>query len=272
MVGFDATMSSEDVKKRSKTETVTRDVHFPLTVPAGEGRTVEETTIVSSIATEYSSAITVKGTVGIEIDPGFWTPNYYLWFDKIEVAFPDAEAISRISRISINTDIGTKILTLPKQLEGNEKEAGTLVEYHSLKTDFDAVATAGLVGFDSEGLDIVPHIAPGIVVSTLSMKSTPPGPSPFIASMNLRIQFAGENPEVPLKKRLDGMERFRALIVINVHPIGNPTPIIYAANFASASFSIPYDPQQIKDLGEAVINQAHDVNWGGKYAIYFSYA
>ena len=256
-------MSAEDVKHKSKSVTETRDIHFPLTVPAGERRTVDEKTTVTSVATIYEAAIRAQGSVGIEVNPGWWTPNIYIWYYNIEYLFPNAEAASRISRSSTNTAIDTKVLKMPKHLGGDEKVAGILVEYHSFNSDIEAVGAVGFDGFDSEG--------PGIAVSsTQAVKSSPPGPSPFVASMKIRVQFAGMNPEVPLEKRLDGMERLRALIAMNVHHIGNPTAISYAYNFAFASFSIPYDPQQIEELGVAVINEAHGIHWGGKYAIYFS--
>jgi hypothetical protein len=245
-------MSGEDVKHKSKTVVETRQVNFPLIVPSGEGRMVNEKTTVTSITTLFEAALRTEGSVGIEVDPGFFTPNFYWWYYNIEDVFPNAEATSRIARSSTNTNIDTKVLNIPKQADGKEAE---IVEYHSFNSDIAAVGFKG----------------PGIAVSSTA-KDSPPGPSPFLASMKIEVQFAEVKPEVPAENRQGDIEELKALILTKVHAIGNPSAISYAPNFASASFSISYNPQQITkaELGAAVINQAHGVQWRGQYAIYFS--
>jgi hypothetical protein len=252
-------MSAEEVKHKSKTETDHRDNKFDLTVPAGEGRKVTEKTTVTSITTRYEGALRTEGSVGIEVNPGIWWSNVFWWYDNIEAVFPNAEATSHITRSSTNTNIDTKILKMPKPTDGREARR---MEYFRFFTSDIAV-----VGF----------MGPGIAVSTI-VKDNPPHRSPFLASMKIEVRFSGVvgagvvGPEVPLEIRRSNTEEFKALILTNVHAIGNPGAITYASKFGSASFFIPYDPQKITyvELGEAVIKQAHGIRWRGHYMIYFS--
>jgi hypothetical protein len=255
LAGFSATLSGEDVKRKSKSVTETHNTHFPLTVPAGEGRIVDEKTTVTSTTIVFESGLFTGGTVGIEVDPGDWEANIFYFFYEIASEFPDAVATSRISRFSLKTDISVTILQLRKKTDEKKAE---IVEYHSSDSDIAAI------GFEDIGIAVSP---------TEAVKASSPGQiSPFLVNMKIRVQFAGVKPEVPLEKRQVGTEKFRAHIALNVHPIGKPSAINYTSNFGSASFSIPYNPQQISnaDLGAAVIKQAQGVQWGGKYTINFS--
>lgn len=258
MAGFYASLSAEDIKNRSERSTGNVNNNFPLTVPAGEGRIVEQKTTLKSITTLYEAALRPERTVGIVVNPGIFKPNQHLFFYNIEAPglFPDAISTSRISRTTTTTVIQTKIFKMPKQ-EGEKPTE--IVEFHSFNSD------NALVGLEDIGIAVSESPAH-------TVEGSPPGPSPLVATMNIKVQFAGLKPEVPLEKRQGGTERFRALIVMNVHPIGNPSTINYEANFASGRFSIPYDPKQITnaELGAAVINQAQVVPWGGKFSIYFS--
>jgi hypothetical protein len=259
-------MSAEQVKSKSKTVIDNRESSFPVTVPAGEGRLIDEKTTVTSVTTLYEAALRAEGSVGIEVDPAWYKPNVYYWYYNIENVFPNAAATSRIALSSTNTAIDIKVLKMPKR--GDEE--AEIESYRSFNSD------TAVVGFDD----------PAVSVSSTA-KGTPPGPSPFLGSMNIEVQFVEKDlvvttlekrqsdevdSVVPLEKRQAASETFRSLIGTRVQPIGNPSPITYAPNFVTASFSIPYDPHKvtIAKLGAEVINQAHGVEWGGRYTVYFS--
>jgi hypothetical protein len=130
MAGFNASMSAEEVQKKSKTMVDKRESSFPVIVPAGEGRLVEEKTTVTSVATLYEATLRAEGTVGIEVEPAWYKVNVHYWYNNIEDAFPNAEATSRIARNSISTAIGTKILKMPKR---GDEEAEILVQSAGVK-------------------------------------------------------------------------------------------------------------------------------------------
>ena len=90
--------------------------------------------------------------------------------------------------------------------------------------------------------------------------------------MKVSIQFDEGKYEVPLERRHGVIERLAALIETEVnHSISNLSAISNPSE-SSASLSIPYDPKAITnaELGEAIINQAHDCQWGRQCTIYFS--
>jgi hypothetical protein len=114
MAGFNASMSAEQIKNKSDSVVDNRERAHSLIVPAGEGRLVEEKTTVTSVATLYEAALRAEGTVGIVVDPAWYKPNDHYIIYNIEDAFPNAEATSRIARISISTATEQKISKMPK--------------------------------------------------------------------------------------------------------------------------------------------------------------
>jgi hypothetical protein len=77
LVGFNVVMSAEDLKSKSKTLTEARDISIPLTVPAHEGRVVSVKTTIASTDTFHEASLRAEGTVGIEVNPGWWRPNEF---------------------------------------------------------------------------------------------------------------------------------------------------------------------------------------------------
>jgi hypothetical protein len=257
-------MTANDVKSRSKTATETYDISFPLTVPAHEGRIVSEKITVASTDAVYESALRAEGTVGIEVDPGS-TPNIYYFFYNIESIFPHAEATSRITRGSTNTDIEAKVVKMAKSTDAKDatdtKDAEVL-EYIPFNFDQPAAALESL-----EDL--------GFAVSSDGQDS-PPGSSTVLATLKtlkIRVQFAGVKPEVPPDRRRAGIKTFRGKITWSDIPFHKPLgAVTYATKDSSASFSLTYDPTKIskEKVKAEVFKRSNTVQWKGKVKVYFS--
>ena len=68
------------------------------------------------------SCLRAEGTVEIEVDAGFRIPNVYYVFYIFESVFPYAEATSRITCGSNNTDIETKVTKVAKLTDAADRK------------------------------------------------------------------------------------------------------------------------------------------------------
>jgi hypothetical protein len=259
-------MSAEDVKNKSKTETEARDISFPLTVPAHEGRVVSVKTTVASTGIFYEAILRAEGTVGIEVDPGWWKPNTYYYFYNIELVFPYAEAKSRITCGLTNTDVETKVIEVKTTdaNDANDKKDAEILEYY-IPFDIDQPAAA-LKSPDNLGFAI-----------SSDAKDGPPQAGPptgtFLPVLRIRVQFAGVKPEVPPEKRRPGIKLFVGrLTYSDISFFRPPSPVSYANKDISATFSLTYDAAAItkEKLKADVFKVAKLILWGGAVKLYFS--
>jgi hypothetical protein len=262
-------MTAEDVKSKSKTETVERDISFPLTVPAHEGRLVSVKTIIASTGTFYEANLRAEGTVGIEVDPGWWKPNEFHFFYNIDSVFPYAEARSRITCGLINTDIETKVIKAkPTDVKGaTDKKDAEILDYY-LSFDFDQPAAA-LKNPDNLGF--------AVSSDTKDSSAGPPTGTVFkYDELHIRVQFAGLSPEVPPQDRRPDMRVFWSRIEYSsdmkfLRPAGK---VNFGSHDDYAVFTLKYDSTKTtkSNLAMGVLKQSTGMKWGdGKDKVKISF-
>jgi hypothetical protein len=261
-------MTAEDVKSKSKTETEARDISFPLTVPAHEGRIVSVKTTVASTDTFYEASLRAEGAVGIEVDLG-WTIGH-IFFNNIEFVFPYAEAKSRITCGLTYTDVDseTKIIeakpTDAKDATDKLEDDAEILEYY-IPFDIDQPAAA-LKSPDNLSFAISSDAKDGP-----PQAGTPTGT--FLSVLRIRVQFAGVKPEVPPEKRRPGIKLFVGRLTFSdISFFRPPSPVSYANKDISATFSLTYDATVItkEKLKVDVFKVAKQILWGGAVKLYFS--
>lgn len=241
----------------SESETKEHVVSFPLTVPAHMNYMVILETRVLSEDDIFESSLRVEGSVGIEVETGDFTPNTFYYFFNIEAVFPDAAATSRIMRCRTYTYANVSVFKAVMSTDAQDP---------STKTDADMVefipfafeqAAAALEIPDDVGI----VFAPDDIVY------------PSFVSTTLVIRFSGvPPPQVPLQYRRPKTEILRKRLQVSAipftRPLGNAT---YAPQDASVRIRVNYDTTRIglAQLRNAIINTAHQMQWGGNIQINF---
>jgi hypothetical protein len=248
-------MSSSDVSSKSVSTTVSHSVSFPVTVPAGEGRLVDEKTTPSTVTTTFEASIGVKNCVGIWIDTPWYEPNECIWFVNIEQVFPWLTAKSRINVGAVDTTQDTIITKVTKPNNGPKlleplTLSSEVFQGHSPQVDAAFLRTVKSVLGKPKKTD--PRDYPGTVHITITFGTVSVDDRPICAS------------------------QFKMKIINIVHTgIMTPSPIIYTPpeTGATAKFFIRFDPAVITQqaLKTDVLTAASETNWrGGTKTISFS--
>lgn len=260
-------MTSTEVHSKSWSKTEGRDINFPLTVPAMEGRRVTESTVETSVDVVYEAQVGVQNTVGIEVDPAWYKPNVRYWLYNVEQVFYNHFATSRIVRSAIDTTVSTTISKLSPPAEtAREAIEGSILSYtnHAHKP----------IETSEELPDLLPEVGIEIVPKASINK---PHQAPLVAR-EARMIFTFEpvrgNP-IPVAMRAPAVEQFRRNL------LGDPTlqpglraPGVTQPVFsphrnapASATLQILYQDNVItqQQVNAAILRAGSAVNWGGTY-------
>ena len=264
-------MSSQQVHNKSTSKTTERQVSFPLTVPAGEGRKVAETTTVSSVDTIYQARIGATNTVGIQTHIAWDQPEHYYFFYDISLVFCGNVATAQITDSTIATTVDTVITKIPPPGDGEDKsEKGELVAFESERPG----------SFPPEKLPLHLRNKVGIAVKRKKPVNPPKSSLQRKGTQGLKLMFNTSQPAVPADERDSKTTDFRTEILgdFNLnHALIPPylTTVKYLPNSLnpdSASFAVIYNSDVITkiNLRHEIIHHAGQVNWGGKYFLEFT--
>ena len=269
MIGFNATMSSSEVRSKSWSKSEQHQVSFPVTVPAHEGRLVKETTTETSVTFVEEARIGVQNAVGIEVDPAWYKPNIFCWFYNIQYVFPNKWASSYINRSVIDTSIDTSINKLLPSGDGNKDPVqGDIVDF------------SGQTIKKMEGLAPSPELHPEIGIG---LGPQEPGPGPKVphlisAKQNLTLDFDLGTGSVPVQKRADKTRTFWLRLGLELQKVlvppgmGTITFIPSSQAPTTAKITVTYDSDKMKklDLQNKIVAAARAINWEGRYDLHFS--
>ena len=269
MLGFGAGMSTQEVHSKSWSKTEDHAVSFGLTVPAGEGRLVTETTTESSTDTVYESKIQARGTVGIYVDPAWYKPNEIYYFEQIENVFPDKFAVSKIIRTAIDTSVNTTITKIEGPKGSNGKAIkGDIITYGGENTR----SLSGLQDFSY----LHPQIGFALKPKEPNTKLKLPRVTP--ARQTLRFDFDRPEDPIPPEDRATKTKQFRTKLSLkikrNLVPPGISEPIYIPDEDApdEARITVEWDQDKMSrvNLQLTEIAAANLVDWEGKYWLHFS--
>lgn len=261
MIGFTATMSATDVANRSESKTTSKAIAFAVDVDAKSGKKVTETTTEYSTDTVWQAQIGVEGSVGIEIDPGWWKPNYHWWFYNIEAVFPNAVASSRILRSRLDTSVDTVISKLsPPQSDDRDIDEALEFRQHENTASDEMTPSMQNVG------------------SSVATDDFMQPPAMAVLSDHVKIDFTHQGQPVPVNTREPKVKAWKQKILIGVRPLGaiagflGPTQWTPNATAADVgTYTVPYESTKITrpQLRAQVIEFARQITWGGLFLITF---
>ncbi|KIO32008.1 hypothetical protein M407DRAFT_216521 [Tulasnella calospora MUT 4182] len=257
-IKFTATETEADIQSSSSSQTESRHFPFTLDVPAGEGRIICSTTTQTSTDTVFRAVIGVQGTVGIEINPAWYRPNYYKYIHKIEDVFPHATAKSEIIRSHLDTKVDTIIR------KADKREAGDIIEYRSPISPERIIDAAPLTNNIGDWLN-------------RSLMHGSPAPADFTCDVTVRIDFRNEDP-IPVNKRDVIVQALILGIQSSIQPQGCIGSIEGATwkpdreAHEQGIFCIPFDPTRISrnNLILEFLKTASGLAWNGPHVIHFT--